>query len=61
MIRISTFLKEEYSYNNVMMVPKLKKIVISKGVGGAVADKKLIDHAVEELLYLRSKSYLNYF
>ena len=42
-------LKEEYSYKNVMMVPRLKKIVISKGVGGAVADKKLIDHAVEEL------------
>ena len=47
--RIIPSLKEEYSYKNVMMVPKLKKIVISKGVGGAVADKKLIDHAVEEL------------
>ena len=32
-----------------MMVPKLEKIVISRGVGAAVADKKLIDHAVEEL------------
>ena len=32
-----------------MQVPKLKKIVISKGVGAAVADKKIIDHAVEEL------------
>ena len=42
-------LKDEYSYKNVMMVPRLKKIVISKGVGGAVADKKLIDHAVDEL------------
>ena len=42
-------LKEEYSYKNVMMVPRLKKIVISKGVGGAVADKKLIDHAIDEL------------
>ena len=30
-------------------VPKLQKIVISKGVGAAVADKKLIEHAVEEL------------
>jgi large subunit ribosomal protein L5 len=47
--RIIPSLKEEYSYKNVMMVPKLKKIVISKGVGGAVADKKLIDHAIEEL------------
>ena len=47
--RIVSSLKEEYSYKNVMMVPKLKKIVLSKGVGGAVADKKLIDHAVDEL------------
>ena len=34
---------------NVMQVPYLEKIVISKGVGAAVSDKKLIDHAVEEL------------
>jgi len=47
--RIVSSLKEEYSYKNVMMVPRLKKIVISKGVGGAVADKKLIDHAIDEL------------
>ena len=47
--RIISSLKEEYSYKNVMMVPKLEKIVISKGVGGAVADKKLVDHAIEEL------------
>jgi len=42
-------LTEEFGYQNVMQVPKLKKIVISKGVGAAVADKKLIDYAVEEL------------
>ena len=40
---------ESNSLSNIMQVPKLKKIVISKGVGAAVADKKLIDHAVEEL------------
>ena len=32
-----------------MQVPTLDKIVISRGVGAAVSDKKLIDHAVEEL------------
>ena len=32
-----------------MQVPKLKKIVISKGVGAAVSDKKLIDYAIEEV------------
>tara|TARA_R110002096_G_scaffold29907_2_gene89851 strand:+ start:1392 stop:1943 length:552 start_codon:yes stop_codon:yes gene_type:complete len=42
-------LTEEFGYKNVMQVPKLQKIVISKGVGAAVADKKLIDHAVEEV------------
>ena len=47
--RIVDALVKEYSYNNVMEVPKLKKIVVSRGIGAAVADKKLIDHAVEEL------------
>jgi len=47
--RIVGSLKEEFSYANVMQVPKLQKIVVSRGIGAAVADKKLIDHAVEEL------------
>ena len=42
-------LTKEFSYDNVMQVPKLKKIVISKGVGAAVNDKKLIDHALNEI------------
>ncbi|MUP46664.1 50S ribosomal protein L5 [Gramella sp. BOM4] len=47
--RVKNALTEEFSYSNVMEVPKLEKIVISRGVGGAVADKKLIDHAIDEL------------
>ncbi len=47
--RVINALKEEFGYDNVMQVPKLKKIVLSRGVGAAVADKKLIDHAVDEL------------
>ena len=47
--KIISKMKKEFGYENVMQVPKLKKIVVSKGVGGAVADKKLIDHAVEEI------------
>lgn len=47
--RIVTALKEEFGYANTMQVPKLQKIVISRGVGAAVADKKLIEHAVDEL------------
>ena len=47
--RIISGLKEEFGYKNLMEVPKLQKIVLSRGVGAAVADKKLIDYAVEEL------------
>jgi len=47
--KIIPALTGEFGYVNVMQVPKLQKIVVSKGVGDAVADKKLIDHAVEEL------------
>tara|TARA_B100001769_G_scaffold96610_1_gene74478 strand:- start:188 stop:739 length:552 start_codon:yes stop_codon:yes gene_type:complete len=47
--RIISGLKEEFGYKNLMEVPRLQKIVLSRGVGAAVADKKLIDYAVEEL------------
>ena len=47
--RVIASLTEEFGYKNVMQVPKLQKIVLSRGVGGAVADKKLIDYAVDEL------------
>ena len=42
-------LKEKFQYQSVMQVPKLEKIVINKGIGAAVADKKLVDVGVEEL------------
>ena len=41
--KVVSNLTQEFSYKNIMQVPKLTKIVISKGVGAAVADKKLID------------------
>jgi large subunit ribosomal protein L5 len=47
--RVVSALKEEFGYKNVMQVPKLEKIVLSRGVGAAVSDKKLVDYAVEEL------------
>ncbi|ADY29979.1 MULTISPECIES: 50S ribosomal protein L5 [Cellulophaga] len=47
--RIVSSLTEEFEYKNVMQVPKLTKIVLSRGIGAAVADKKLIDHAIDEL------------
>ncbi|WP_114778254.1 50S ribosomal protein L5 [Botryobacter ruber] len=42
-------LKEKFQYKNIMQVPKLTKISINKGIGAAVADKKLVDIGVEEL------------
>jgi large subunit ribosomal protein L5 len=40
---------KEFDYKTVMQVPRLEKIVINRGVGKAVADKKLIEVAQEEL------------
>ena len=42
-------LTKEYNYHSVMQVPRLSKIIINQGVGQAVADKKLVDTAQEEL------------
>ena len=47
--RIVSALIEEFGYKNTMQVPNLEKIVLSRGVGAAVSDKKLIDYAVDEL------------
>jgi len=42
-------LKEEFSYKNDMMIPRLDKIVINMGVGEAVKDTKKVKKAAEEL------------
>ena len=47
--RVMNSLSDEFGYKNLMQVPKLAKIVLSRGVGAAVADKKLVDYAVDEL------------
>lgn len=46
---ITPALMKQFSYKTVMQVPKLVKITLNQGVGQAVADKKLIDTAEEEL------------
>ncbi len=40
---------KKFGYKPVMQAPKLSKICLNRGVNGAVADKKLVDIAVEEL------------
>ena len=42
-------LKEKFQYTSVMQVPRLKKIVISQGLGDATADKKIIENSLQEL------------
>ncbi|ALO10425.1 LSU ribosomal protein L5p [Streptomyces venezuelae] len=42
-------LREEFSYENVMQVPGLVKIVVNMGVGDAARDSKLIDGAIRDL------------
>ena len=42
-------LKERFQYKSIMQVPRITKICINKGIGNAVADKKLVDIGVDEL------------
>ena len=42
-------LMKEFGYKSIMQVPRLQKIVVNQGMGQAVADKKLIEVAAEEL------------
>lgn len=42
-------LMKKFAYKSVMQAPKLEKICVNRGVNGAVADKKMVDVAVEEL------------
>lgn len=42
-------LNEKFNYQSIMQVPVLQKIVLNRGVGDAVGDKKLVDAAIEEL------------
>ncbi|MBN1951849.1 MAG: 50S ribosomal protein L5 [Bacteroidales bacterium] len=54
-------LTKEYNYKSVMQVPRLSKIVINQGVGQAVADKKLIDTAQEELTLIAGQKAIQTF
>ena len=46
---VSKSLMNEFSYKSTMQVPRIIKIILSRGVGAAVADKKLVDQSVDEL------------
>ena len=42
-------LTKQFGYKTEMQVPRITKITLNMGVGDAVNDKKLVDHAVEDL------------
>lgn len=46
---IKDSLVKEFGYENVHQIPKIEKIVVNMGVGEAVADSKVINHAVNDL------------
>ena len=46
---IRTKLNDEFSYENVMQIPGLTKIVVNMGVGDAARDSKVINGALEDL------------
>ena len=47
--RIAPALMKQFNYTSAMQIPVLKKIVINQGLGMAVADKKIIEVAINEL------------
>jgi len=42
-------LKEQFGYKNVMEIPRITKITLNMGVGEAIADRKVMEHAVGDM------------
>jgi large subunit ribosomal protein L5 len=42
-------LKEQFGYENDMQIPRITKITLNMGVGEAIADRKVMEHAVEDM------------
>ena len=42
-------LQKQFGYKSIMQVPKIEKIVLNQGLGDAVADKKIIETAINEM------------
>ena len=47
--KVVASLTEKFSYKSVMEVPRITKITLNMGLSEAVADKKIIEHAVGDL------------
>lgn len=42
-------LQEQFGYKNVMEIPRITKITLNMGVGEAIADRKVMEHAVGDM------------
>jgi large subunit ribosomal protein L5 len=49
-------LREQFNYRNVMEVPRITKITLNMGVGEAVADKKIMEHAVSNMTQIAGQT-----
>ena len=47
--KVMPAMQDKYSYKSVMAVPKMEKVVVSMGVGKAIAEKKYMDTAIKDL------------
>ncbi|MDR9490239.1 MAG: 50S ribosomal protein L5, partial [Spiribacter sp.] len=50
--QIVASLMERFQYDNPMRVPRLEKVVLNMGLGEAVRDKKVIEHATKDMATL---------
>jgi large subunit ribosomal protein L5 len=49
---IMDLLKKEFSYGNIMQIPKLEKIVLNMGLGEAIENKKLLETSIQEMMLI---------
>ncbi len=42
-------LQEKFAFKSVMQVPKITKVTLNMGVGGAIGDKKVMEHALSDM------------
>lgn len=47
--KVTDQLMQQFGYENIMQVPRISKITLNMGLGEAVADKKVIEHAVSDM------------
>ena len=66
MVRLEEFYKEkvikqltdQFAYQSVMQVPRITKVTLNMGLGEAVADKKIIEHAVSDMAKIAGQKHV---